>query len=115
VSKLKLLFVCTANINRSRTAEDLLKGSDRYEVQSAGIKKHDQGKQVVTQELVDWADIIFVMDEDHDRHASILQERFGAGKEKVCILCVPDIYAKGDKVLAELLRSRLTAHGIIFR
>jgi len=55
-AKAKLLFICTANINRSRAAEDLFANSSRYEARSAGIIEHKVGGQVVRQELIDWAD-----------------------------------------------------------
>ncbi|MEM2593881.1 MAG: hypothetical protein QXV96_03115, partial [Candidatus Bathyarchaeia archaeon] len=33
----RILFVCTANVDRSPTAEAILKGIKGFEVQSAGI------------------------------------------------------------------------------
>jgi len=33
----RILFVCTANVDRSRTAEDLYRADERYEVRSAGV------------------------------------------------------------------------------
>jgi protein-tyrosine-phosphatase len=36
VSRQRILFVCTANVDRSRTAEDLYRADPRYEVLSAG-------------------------------------------------------------------------------
>ncbi|KKT82452.1 MAG: hypothetical protein UW79_C0006G0030 [Candidatus Yanofskybacteria bacterium GW2011_GWA2_44_9] len=64
MAKIKVLFICTANISRSRTAEDLLLGSSVYEAKSAGFKWCEGTGQLVTQELVDWADRIIVMNEN---------------------------------------------------
>jgi len=109
--KLKLLFICTANINRSRTAEDILKNSPDYEVQSAGIIYHPAGGQVVTQELIDWADRIFVMDENNDRHLTSLRNNFNVFDKDAYVLNVPDIYNRGNSVLVELLKKRLASIG----
>ena len=103
----RLLFICTANINRSRTAEDLFKNSDAYEVRSAGFIRHSLGGQVVTQALINWADKIFVMDEVRDQHLSILRRKFVVDHKRIYVLDVPDIYSRDNVRLIELLKSRL--------
>jgi len=61
---IKILFICNANINRSKTAEQLF--SEKYETKSAGIYCEDTNKtSKVSQELLEWADIIIVFEEDH--------------------------------------------------
>ncbi len=114
--KERLLFVCTANINRSRTAEeDLPWNHDRYEVKSAGIGIHSSGKRIVTQELIDWANIIFVMDEKMDRHKTILQTSFDLKGKEVVVLGIPDLYRKGEKLLIATLIAELESRGVMFR
>lgn len=112
--KPKLLFICTANINRSRTAEDMLTDSEHYEVKSAGIKYHKDGGQVVTQGLVGWADVIILMDEINDHHYTLLLTNFRKDiiSKEILVLRIPDIYARGDKNLIDLLRLRLSEFGI---
>ena len=110
--KPKLLFICTANINRSRTAEDLFNGSDEYEAKSAGLIEHDEGGQVVTQELVDWADRIFVMDETNDQHRTRLTRMFEMRGKEVSVLGIPDRYGRGEQVLVKLLKSKLATLNI---
>ena len=56
---MNILFLCTANSERSPTAERLFKHSRTYSAKSAGV--HPAAYRVVDQELVDWADKIFVM------------------------------------------------------
>lgn len=112
MSKPKLLFICTANINRSRTAEDLFNGSDKYEAKSAGLIEHDQGGQVATQELVDWADRIFVMDETHDQHRTRLMGMFEMHGKEVNVLDIPDRYNRGEIALVRLLKPKLIKFGI---
>ena len=113
MSKTKLLFICTANINRSRTAEDLFINSYRYEAKSAGIICHQLGGQQVNQELIDWVDMVFVMDEANDYHRSHLIEKFNVDERKVHVLHISDSYERGDKHLIEILKLRPTALGII--
>lgn len=110
--KPKLLFICTANINRSRTAEDLFAGSDKYEVKSAGLIEHRQGGQVVSHELVDWADRIFVMDETNGQHRTRLMRMFEMHGKEVNVLDIPDRYNRGEKFLIKLLKSKLAEFGI---
>ena len=55
---LHVLFVCTANVDRSKTAEDLYKNDPRLVVKSCGVAPFAQ--VVVTRDLLDWADRIFV-------------------------------------------------------
>ncbi len=112
MSKQKLLFICTANVARSRTAEDMLRNSTQYEVRSAGLKQYQSTGQLVTQELLDWADTIFVMDEAHDHHLTLLRGKFNIKDKKVYILWINDIYPRGDKVLIETLKTKLACFGI---
>lgn len=111
-SKTKLLFICTANINRSRTAEDLFKDSDEYEVQSAGFIWHSLGGQVVTQKLIDWADKIFVMDEERGCHLTILKRKFNTVGKRIYGLDIMDIYSRNNPTLIELLKSGLAGFHI---
>ena len=112
--KIKLLFICTGNVSRSRTAEDLFVNSEEYEAKSAGLEFHKDGKQLVTQELINWADIVIAMNEDKwsdgrppCRHRSKLMERFDLKDEKIVILGIPDVYRRGDPHLVYLLKSKL--------
>ncbi|MGB9133995.1 MAG: phosphotyrosine protein phosphatase, partial [Candidatus Bathyarchaeia archaeon] len=57
----KVLFVCSGNIDRSPTAEVLLRGKEGFEVKSAGT--WEGARKVVSRELMDGADAIFVMEE----------------------------------------------------
>ncbi|MBD3229617.1 MAG: hypothetical protein GF329_15660 [Candidatus Lokiarchaeota archaeon] len=54
---MKLLFVCTANHDRSPTAEQLFK--ENHETKSAGIIKWSP--TILNKDLIDWADKIFCM------------------------------------------------------
>ena len=104
---LKLLFVCSHNRWRSRTAEEIFRGVPGYEVKSAGT---EPGARVrVTEGHLGWADHIFVMEK---KHSAYLHEKFSealAGKAVVS-LHIPDDYRFGDAELVALLKSTLSAH-----
>ena len=106
---MRLLFICTANQNRSRTAEDILRRDFRHEVRSAGTDVYDQDpeERPVTSDLVDWADLIFVMEQ---YHLGVLSERFPGCERKTVVLDIPDIYQRGDPHLSNLLQERLRPH-----
>ena len=60
---IKILFVCSANIDRSPTAEHIYANQTGLEVKSAGVSWYAQ--QPVTTELLQWADVILCMEEEH--------------------------------------------------
>ena len=106
----KLLFICTSNITRSPTCEDILRGSDIYETRSAGTSF--TAVVHVSQDLIDWADEVVVMCERTDKHATYLRENFVLGDKPIFDLDLPDfIYDKrGDPALVEDLKKRLSQY-----
>ncbi|MBI2068531.1 MAG: HD domain-containing protein [Candidatus Yanofskybacteria bacterium] len=110
--KAKLLFICTANTNRSRAAEDLFADSSRYEAKSAGFKMLESSGQVLTQELINWADKIFVMDEISDHHLTRLRSGFDVQNKDVVVLDIPDRFGRKDRNLSAMLKQKLVGHGI---
>lgn len=100
----KLLFVCTENRYRSRTAEDLFKDDPRFEVKSAGIS--ESAENIVTGEVLEWADYIFVMEK---RHRNIIHKRFPEIYEKKKIIClyIDDIYDYMDPELVNALKNAI--------
>jgi len=103
----RVLFVCTGNIDRSPTAEDILKEVPGFEVRSAGTMPG--ARRCLTRSDVEWADRIFVM-EDHHR-VSVLGLDPGADS-RVKVLGIPDMYIRGDERLVELIRKELKENGI---
>ncbi len=97
---MKALFVCNQNRHRSRTAEEIF--SKEMETRSAGL----YGGQVIMQEDIAWADIVFVM-EDFQR--SELARRFPDEymQKRIVSLGVPDIYQYKQPELVKLLRERV--------
>lgn len=104
----KILFVCTGNVDRSRTAQDLLMGKGAYEVRSAGT--WEWAVRRISKEDIDWADRIFAMEARHKEAILCLSP---LAREKITVLDIPDIYQRGDAALVELLKQRLSKHGIV--
>ena len=103
----RLLFICSQNKWRSRTAERLFDDHPHYEARSAGT---EPGARVrVTAGHLGWAEVIFVMEK---RHTDRLREKFTAeltGK-RLINLRIPDRYPFQDPALVDLLRQRLAEH-----
>ncbi len=104
----RILFVCTANLDRSPTAEDLYRDDPRYEVRSAGLAPY--ATRALDADLVRWADRIFLMNERHDRHVSLVHVRFPACGRPLIDLDVEDRWHRGDPELVRLLLQRLAPH-----
>ena len=104
----RILFVCTANVDRSPTAEARSAADGRYEVRSAGTAPFPPVP--IDRELRLWADRVFVMSEAEDHHRTWLRLRFPDVQREVVDLDVPDRWRRGDPRLVELLRKRLRPH-----
>lgn len=101
---MRVLFVCTQNLQRSPTAEALYSGRPDLEVRSAGIM-HD-ARVPLTAELLQWADAIYVMEELHRRHIERAFPALVRAKRIVC-LDIPDMYYYMEPELVALLRQKL--------
>ncbi|CAN5332913.1 low molecular weight protein tyrosine phosphatase family protein [soil metagenome] len=103
----RFLFVCSQNRLRSPTAEQIFADRSGMEVASAGT--NNDAENPLTDELVEWADMIFVMER---LHRGKVQRRFRRalnGKPIVC-LDIPDNYAFMDADLIRLLEARMARH-----
>ena len=102
---IKLLFICSRNKWRSLTAEKIFDGLNGYEVRSAGTEEGARIK--VTEGLIGWSDIIFVMERKHLRR---LKDKFLykiTSKQVIC-LDIPDDYKFMDEELIDILKSRVS-------
>ena len=97
---MNVLFLCSQNRLRSPTAEHVFSGRPGLEVRSAGT---DRDAQVpVSVEMVEWADVIFVMEK---HHRNVLRKRVGSAlaNKRVITLHIPDDYDLMDPELVRLL------------
>jgi predicted protein tyrosine phosphatase len=99
-----ILFVCSQNRLRSPTAEQIYSQRPDLEVASAGT--NNDAETPLTSELVEWADIIFVMEKTH---RTKLQTRFRSALKSRRVVCldIPDNYEFMDPALVSLLKSKL--------
>ena len=107
---MKVLMVCTGNVDRSPTAAMVLaEMCAPMWVTSAGTEPW--ARNPVSLELVEEADVICVMEEAHRRH---IRDRFGEVQAgKVVVLDVPDNYVCWEDELIRLLKGKLhTALGL---
>ena len=109
--RIKILFVCTCNINRSPTFERYFKRNFKeHDVRSAGT--HYGYPYQVNKELLNWADIVYVMDLSQ---AKFIQERFPDYYPKLEIIGISDQYDPDEPALMELIKFWLTEKGIKIR
>ena len=100
---MNVLFVCSKNKWRSRTAETIFKNSMTHNIKSAGT---DEGAKVkLTERLLEWSDLVFVME---DKHRKIIKQKFHSQdfNDKLIVLDIPDEYQYMDE---ELILSLKTA------
>jgi predicted protein tyrosine phosphatase len=105
--KKKILFICSRNEWRSRTAHEVFARNASIEVDSAGTES--DARVVVESDHIEWADIIYVME---DRHLRRLKRMFSGGlkDKKVINLNIPDKYPFMDPELIEVFREKLGAY-----
>ena len=80
----------------------LFKNSTVHNARSAGTS--DKARIKVNQKLVDWADVIFVMER---KHLDIIRQRFDVTKQELVLLNIEDEYQFGDPELVDLLKISL--------
>ncbi|WP_119388627.1 low molecular weight protein tyrosine phosphatase family protein [Taklimakanibacter lacteus] len=100
-----VLFVCSQNRLRSPTAEQVFAKRPDIEVDSAGT--NNGADNPLTAELVEWADIIFVMEKTHRNK---LQQRFRSSLKRARVICldIPDEYGFMDPMLIRLLETKVS-------
>lgn len=104
---IKILFVCSRNEWRSRTAEAVFKNHAFWQVRSAGTSSSARIK--VSANLLIWADVIFVMEHHHKKR---LYEKFPmlAREQEMVVLDIPDEYTFMDEALVEILEKQVPTY-----
>jgi len=99
-----VLFICSQNRLRSPTAEQVFATWPGISTASAGLN-HD-AENPVTPELVQWADIIFVMER---AHRNKLSAKFKQHLKNVRVVCleIPDEFEFMSPDLIQLLKARV--------
>ncbi len=99
-----LLFVCSQNRLRSPTAEQVFSQWPGVECASAGV--HSSADVPLDAELIEWADIIFVMETVHKTKMAAKFKKHLNGKRVVC-LGIPDDYQFMEPSLVALLERKV--------
>lgn len=100
----RLLFVCSRNRLRSPTAEQVFSTWPHVEVASAGLAP--DADTPLTSDLVEWADIIFVMEKVH-RSKLATKFKDSLDRQRVVCLNVPDRYEFMEPELVRILTERV--------
>jgi len=98
IAQQKVLVLCNANLNRSPTVARFLREFKKeLDIKDAGV--YSGYPNQINKDLVDWADIIFVMDLEQYRFINEHYEKH----PPVFVLGVSDCYDRYGKRLYELL------------
>jgi predicted protein tyrosine phosphatase len=102
-----ILFLFTANLHRSRTAEDFFRSQCKNHIfKSAGLSEKyckQYGSTLCSIEMLEWADKVFVMEPLHKKRIAEY-----TGKQylhKVEVLNIEDIYQYMQPELLKLFQS----------
>ena len=106
-SPTRVLFLCRHNRMRSPTAERVFGKRADLDVRSAGTAPDALAR--VNARMLEWADVIFIMDDQQRRS---LKRRFGSHPALEDLICldIPDDFAFMQPELVELLQERTKRH-----
>jgi predicted protein tyrosine phosphatase len=99
---MNILFVCSKNNRRSRTAETIFKNAENHTVKSAGTSPNARVK--LNENHLIWADLVFAMEE---KHLQIIRQKFRSNSfnNKIIVLDIPDNYKYMDEDLILTLKA----------
>lgn len=104
-----ILFICSANKDRSKTAEDYF--SEKFpnlNFESAGTNQktcNQLGTNFIEMEKLEWADSIYVMETKHKKYVNKFSEN--TFRNKIDVLHIRDIYKYNQKELIQILNDKL--------
>jgi predicted protein tyrosine phosphatase len=99
-----ILFICSRNQWRSPTAEQIWRRHPDFNVRSAGTSP--RARKTVSAADIQWADVIFVMEQKHKNRLKAAFPRLLSHKP-LHALDIPDEYQYMDPELIEELESRV--------
>lgn len=99
-----VLFICSQNRLRSPTAEQIFSDWTGIVASSAGL--NNDAENPVTPELLEWADLVFVMEK---AHRNKLSQKFKPCLRNAKVICldIPDEYEFMDPMLIKLLKAKV--------
>ena len=100
----KVLFICSQNLDRSPTAEQIFATRAGVETDSAGLRA--DADVPLSSEQIDWADIVFVMEKAHRTKLSKRYREHLRDKRVIC-LDIADDFTFMDPELVRLLERKV--------
>ena len=97
---MKLLFICSANTDRSPTFHNWFARHTDHEIKSCGVNGSSYGS-IVSEELLNWADHVYVMDIGH--YMAIEKKFPNFNLDKVEIIGCSDQYSFEEPELIEIV------------
>ena len=101
---MNILFVCSENRLRSPTAEAVFSEYDG--VNAIGAGTNSDAETTVSGDLIEWADVILVMEKSHRNKISKKYKDLLKFK-KIAVLEIPDNYEYMQPELIQLLRNKV--------
>ena len=99
--KPNILFICGRNKRRSKTAAQIFRNDSRFNTRSAGFSP--KSPHQLNGNDVEWADIIFVMEDSHKNRLMGTYRDWDL--PKIEVLSIPDDYEYMEDELIELLQT----------
>jgi predicted protein tyrosine phosphatase len=109
---IRVLFLCHYNRKRSATAERVFGKDPTLDVLSAGTS--DEAMVQVNQRMLEWADLVFVMDEEQVQALGTLFPGHDALDRVICLQIADDFHFL-DPALVAMLQERTAPHIDQFR
>jgi predicted protein tyrosine phosphatase len=104
---MNLLFVCSENRLRSPTGEEVF---SQYEgVNAIGAGTNNNAFTPVSGDLIEWADVIFVMESSHRNKIARKFQTLLKHKKIIC-LDIPDNYERMDPGLVTIMKEKVSKH-----
>ncbi len=101
----RILFVCSENRLRSPTAETVF--SEYEGIEAIGAGTNSDSDTPVSGDLIEWADVILVMEKSHKNKVSKKYKEFLKNK-RVVVLDIPDNYECMQPELIQLLKAKVS-------
>ncbi len=101
---MNILFVCSENRLRSPTAETVF--SEYEGINAIGAGTNSDAETTVSGDLIEWADVILVMEKSHRNKISKKYKELLKSK-KLTVLEIPDNYEYMQPELIQLLKNKV--------
>jgi predicted protein tyrosine phosphatase len=104
---LNLLFICSENRLRSPTAESVFCAYEGFF--AIGCGTNADAATSLSGDLIEWADVIFVMEQSHKSKVTKKYSALLKGKRLIC-LAIADNYQCMQPELVQLLKQKVAMH-----